>query len=393
MVRPACPYEVASIPSNIAASASIVVTANKAKYGEVSSIGYVPDAIVIAGAKRRQRILAAGMTKTWAYVQAGLDINADDEISCSELLDKVHGALSNQLYGSRMGMTAGIEQVHPFENYMVYAHNGDRFRQAYALDPVRRVVALSGGATRVIQKYADAESSIGAMATGRIADGEISACIERMARSQTGARYAYAPVIPHDNSVTYGALNSELVTQIIRNFANINKAADDYVAYGKRTTNTEPMKPSWSPVQLSYKNGAHKGATPSEFGNVLIARGIDIFSFALWAAQTQMPGKAKLVDGKHLSASAFAYVGDPYEQSTWKLPLAEKQHVVNALAQYEKAEGIPAIKKPEVLARIAKAARKFNVAMPKMSPGVSLTASADPLRRVPVDPLSILRRL
>lgn len=75
--------------------------------------------------------------------------------------------------------------------------------------------------------------------------------------------------------------------------------------------------------------------------------------------------KTKRVDGEGLSASAFAYVGDPDKTDTWKLPIKfstpekTKAHIRNALARFGQTQGIPASEKPKVLAKI-KAAAKAN---------------------------------
>lgn len=69
----------------------------------------------------------------------------------------------------------------------------------------------------------------------------------------------------------------------------------------------------------------------------------------------------KLVDGKNLTASQFAYVGDPTKTETWKLPVHDKAHAQNALARFDQTDGIPAGDKAKVLAKIKAAAVKFGV--------------------------------
>lgn len=71
--------------------------------------------------------------------------------------------------------------------------------------------------------------------------------------------------------------------------------------------------------------------------------------------------RTKTVGGKHLSASAFAYVGDPEKTETWKLPIHDADHVRNALARFNQTEGIPAEKKAAVLRKIKAAAAKFEI--------------------------------
>ena len=77
--------------------------------------------------------------------------------------------------------------------------------------------------------------------------------------------------------------------------------------------------------------------------------------------------KTKKVAGEELKSSAFAYVGDESDPSTWKFPLhfstKEKsaRHVRNALARFNQAKGIPADKKTEVKAKILAAAKQYGV--------------------------------
>jgi hypothetical protein len=69
----------------------------------------------------------------------------------------------------------------------------------------------------------------------------------------------------------------------------------------------------------------------------------------------------KKVGGKYLVASQFAWVGDPENTSTWKLPIHDADHVRNALARFNQTEGIPSNKAKAVYAKILAAAKKFGV--------------------------------
>ena len=58
--------------------------------------------------------------------------------------------------------------------------------------------------------------------------------------------------------------------------------------------------------------------------------------------------KTKRVDSVDLSASAFAYVGDPEDTGTWKLPIhfpadaaKTRNHVKDALYRFDQTKGIP----------------------------------------------------
>lgn len=71
--------------------------------------------------------------------------------------------------------------------------------------------------------------------------------------------------------------------------------------------------------------------------------------------------KTKSVDGEDLPASDFAYVGDPDDTSTWKLPVHDEAHAKNALARFNQTEGIPADDKSKVARRLVAAAKKHGI--------------------------------
>ena len=78
--------------------------------------------------------------------------------------------------------------------------------------------------------------------------------------------------------------------------------------------------------------------------------------------------KTKTVDGVALSASSFAYIGDPDKPDTWKLPIYfpgdEKKttdHVKDALARFNQTEGIPASEQAHIYAKIVGAAKAHGI--------------------------------
>ena len=85
------------------------------------------------------------------------------------------------------------------------------------------------------------------------------------------------------------------------------------------------------------------------------------------AREKRDSAKTKRVDGEDLPASAFAYVGDANDTSTWKLPIKfsteekTKSHIANALARFGQTNGIPDSEKPAVLAKIKAAANAHGI--------------------------------
>ncbi len=76
--------------------------------------------------------------------------------------------------------------------------------------------------------------------------------------------------------------------------------------------------------------------------------------------------KTKRVAGEDLPESSFAYVGDPDDTSTWKLPIEfstdekTKSHVRNALSRFDQAD-IPESERVFVRAKIVAAAKKHGI--------------------------------
>jgi len=71
--------------------------------------------------------------------------------------------------------------------------------------------------------------------------------------------------------------------------------------------------------------------------------------------------RTKMVDGKNLSASSFAFVGDPNDTSTWKYPVMDANHARNALARWGQHKGIPADQEAGTYAKLVAAAKKFGI--------------------------------
>jgi hypothetical protein len=354
LVRAGCPQELSNTFHNRIPGASIIITKNYEKLGYVKATDYYPSGIIVAGAATRNLMLRASLTRTWAYVEAGaLEVHADDAIGSSELMSKLDALLLDKLYGATKQPISGqpwpyIQEVYPFENYFVYTFKGQRYRQGFALDPVERKVALRGGSVAVKEMFVDAGESK-----------------ESMPRVQTGVRYAYAPPKGNNQSFTTGGKNSELVTQLIRNWSDILEAVAMYLNYIRNSGKpVRPMTPTFHPVTLSP---AHKIVA------ALQAKGIDVYDFARWTSEALVEAATKgtksVGTGEHVSRSQFAYVGDANDPSTWKLPIHDASHARNALARVNQTKGIPESAKAGVLLKIKHAAKKHGVDVSTPSTG------------------------
>lgn len=259
--RPGCPRELENVIDNKDVSAPLVVVSNREKYG----IGvYTPPAVLISGAARRSLLFKAGVVSSWAFIENGaIEIKADDAISSQELMEKLDVLLRTRLYGREGNPGPGqaygyILQLYPFEDYFIYGFKGVKYRQPYTLNPLTRDVALRGGSTVVEEKFVDA-------------------CVETMPRVQTGMRYYMAPPKGNKQTMTQGAKNSELITHIVRNWSDVNKAVATYLDAIKNG-NYKPLRPSFYPVNLS-----DKGKVTAQ----LASKKVDAFSFAHWTCKTR----------------------------------------------------------------------------------------------------------
>ncbi|HLZ93367.1 MAG TPA: hypothetical protein VKQ28_16805 [Candidatus Acidoferrum sp.] len=70
--------------------------------------------------------------------------------------------------------------------------------------------------------------------------------------------------------------------------------------------------------------------------------------------------KTKSVGGKEYPASAFAYVGNADDPSTWHLPIPDKAHVEDALARFNQTE-LPAAAKAKVARKLLAAAKRYGI--------------------------------
>ena len=290
LLRAACPRELEAATANRALQNAIVIVSNEKKVGRVATTGYVPTAVIVAGAARRGRYLDAGVAVSWAFIEAGcgLEIRADHAIGSNELMAKL-GTLVSERYGGALcetgypgGGSPWVQEVYPFENYLIYNYKGQKYRQAYSINPTERDVALSNGSTPVEEKFVNA------------AIGHTGYAKESMSRVQTGVRYAWAPARGATQSFTTGGKDSELVTMVVRDSSDVLAAVAAYLDY-IRTSQRSPMKPTFAPVSLT-----NTGKILAQ----LAAGGAGCYDFVAWLAGTAGRFKKKKLKGKTATVGA-----------------------------------------------------------------------------------------
>jgi ATP-dependent protease ClpP protease subunit len=94
-------------------------------------------------------------------------------------------------------------------------------------------------------------------------------------------------------------------------------------------------------------------------------------------AELKLEVKTKEVDGEHLTAGDFIWVGDPDKVDSWALPWhfsteeKTKSHLRDALARFDQEEKIPESQKPEAYAKLVRLCKEHGIEVSKK------TAEAD----------------
>lgn len=103
--------------------------------------------------------------------------------------------------------------------------------------------------------------------------------------------------------------------------------------------------------------------------------------------------KTRKIDGTDLSANHFAFVGDPDDTSTWKLPIhfpgdqrKTVNHIKNALHRFDEVKSIPQSARRDVWHVIRGAALNLGIRVPykEFQPETEVAVPAKP--PVPAEP-------
>lgn len=125
---------------------------------------------------------------------------------------------------------------------------------------------------------------------------------------------------------------------------------------GKKWRDGDYYRYTVKPTEFSLVD---KPANPSATITVIKADGAR--EVVQMIQEIEKSAKTKRVGGKDLTASQFAYVGDPDKTDTWKLPIHDASHVRNALARLNQTQGIPSDKMAGVKRKIMRAAKRFGI--------------------------------
>jgi len=323
LVKVGCPKEVAACKDNHL-NVPLVIERNRKHYGTIKATSYYPKAVVVAGAYRRDHMLARGVLDSWGWVERGsVDIDAADAIGCGELMEKLSTLLQAKYYGNQKQVYGQpwpcVCQVYPFESYLVYDFGGQKYRQAFALDPIDHDVKLTGESVKVSEKFVDASDA-------------------GMPKTQSGMRQVQNPLpLASNHTSSRGGANSDLVRMVVRDSPSIRKAVADLQAAIKFGL-YKPMKPSFAPVNLS-DSGKILGP--------LVEAGIAPADFVVWADREG----GEFLQAREFSDKARTKLADKHEALPGGgFPVVSRQDLKNAVKAYGRAKN-PALAKAHIIKR------------------------------------------
>ena len=147
--------------------APIVVDINQKSLGR-TGCGFTPKVIVTEGAERHKFKVQSGVRTILAWVGASAmkyikTVMADDQFGAGELREQLSKLIQEKVNPSSdiPGVDrkyVSIQEVYPFENYVIYSCSGKYYRQAYKANSKKRTVTLDGDPEEVVSKYVDVKA-------------------------------------------------------------------------------------------------------------------------------------------------------------------------------------------------------------------------------------------
>lgn len=148
-------------------------------------------------------------------------------------------------------------------------------------------------------------------------------------------------------------------------------AADLYVAKtGMKKDEILKMMAAetWMSAEDCVKQGFANVVSEDEAS---IGNNFDLSVFKNTPASLRNEAKTKEVDGEHLTAGDFIWVGDPDKVDTWALPWhfheeeKTKSHLRDALARFDQEEKIPESEKPAAYAKLVRLCKEHGIEVSK----------------------------
>jgi hypothetical protein len=243
-----------------------------------------------------------------------------------------------------------IEEVFPFDNYFAFRYDGETFRQKFAIDEKTQEPSLVGEPTKAIIKYVAQNVSAASLADmlyndtyyDRTMNQELT--LDRVNYSgPTLGRMGYNPPIVPDG--TYYPLGSELSRPELKTMLNVHEALAIYLSILKSGMKG-PLQQMFQPVVIPTDKFLISASREAEIAAREAHRKININDFINWQHHVLTQTKTQTKYG--LAASAYAYIGDRGDISTWHLRADSEESIRKSLLKVMNCSGIPDDKKQAI---------------------------------------------
>jgi hypothetical protein len=326
-----------------------------------SSSGFVPKFVILSGSALVRKLKDKDVLSCNAWVgNRVLDkyprIMADDAISSSDLSEKLRCLISKTYTKpstrDQDGCYAYVVDIYPFENYLIFSIKNEKYRQQYKLDPIAREVALDGKPVKVFEKYVDAVVPSSSVTTR---DPLSSSSIDIIEDKRNFAAPALGGVIgnniPNPDVMTnYGALGSELNNPQLKQMLNVEEALTMYRTETASGIHKVIYTP-YAPVPPGLINAAKEAKIAVEAAGIALDK-FSIYDFLRWQdhkLRMKAAIQRKYVNGEPLTFSAFAYVGEIRDTSTWHLAMHSASAIKKAIKEISEIKLVPKSFKAEAL--------------------------------------------
>jgi hypothetical protein len=353
-----------SIESSAAVGA-IVIDTNGSRRKATGS-GFVPKVIVLKGLRSLQAAKAA--EKMFCNVWVGekalrrLHISAEDAIGSNVLQTKLQRLISDKnkksmkASGGSYTPSPWVEAIYPSDNYFVYRYDGDTYRQAYNLDKKTGDPTLSGGPVKAIVKNLPQVSAAsladllyGDTYIDKTMNQELTLDRVNMSGPTLGRVNYPSHMVPCGADGIYYPAGSELSRPELRTMLNVREALSIFLNVLKDGMKG-PLEHSFSPVAIPTDKFLMNACREAEIVAREAHRKIDPVDFVNWQHDTLTKKGTQTKYG--ITASGYAYVGDPGDISTWHLKALTPDHVKKSLKLVMSCTGIPESKKLAIQAKL-----------------------------------------
>lgn len=335
---------------------AIVIDANSRRVRATNS-GYVPRVVILCGLDtlRTLKTTDKNFCNVWVGEKAlkKLHISAEDCIGSNALQSKLQRCISDKYKKAKAdgsySPTPWIEEIFPFDNYFVFRYDGENYRQTFSLDKKTQEPSLVGEPVKAIIKYVPAISAA-SLADVLYPDTYLDRTtmqeltLDRVNQSgPTLGRINYNPPFVPDG--TYYPVGSELSQPELKTMLNVHEALSIFLTVLKDGMKG-PLQQMFQPVTIPTDKFLINACREAEIAAKEAHRKINVHDFVNWQHNTLTKKGTPTKYG--LAASAYAYIGDRYDISTWHLRADSPEEIKKSIHKVMECSGIPESKRPTI---------------------------------------------